>query len=227
MVFKRIAAVLLWLLVTLTSAFGFTAPELKTAPDEFFSGTLEDAQQNGPSAREQCRINGWLNYDTASGYTIAAKTFAEVYLAARFYAPVSVACRWAALDPESVLTPSEVHAFTGISIMSDTKAQSLLMRTLFKVPGGQLGAIGASALGVAVGAAAGEDPRTFLPFLIGTYFEYRIAYEFALKISGHLQAICPGLAGPKDGLSKVFSYLSTFDGIIYKCYEEIAKERRR
>jgi len=30
MVFKHLAAVLLWLLVTLTSAFGFMASELKT-----------------------------------------------------------------------------------------------------------------------------------------------------------------------------------------------------
>ena len=73
MVFKRIAAVLLWLLVSLTSAFGFMASELKTAPDDFFCGTLEDAGENGPSTREQCRINGWLNYDTASGCTVAAR----------------------------------------------------------------------------------------------------------------------------------------------------------
>lgn len=72
MVFKRIAAVLLWLLVSLTSAFGFMASEPKTAPGDFFLGTVEDAGENGPSAREQCRINGWLNYDTASGCTVAA-----------------------------------------------------------------------------------------------------------------------------------------------------------
>ncbi len=45
----------------------------KTAPDEIFSGAVENAGENGPSAREQCRINGWLNYDTASEYTVAAR----------------------------------------------------------------------------------------------------------------------------------------------------------
>lgn len=42
--------------------------------EHFFLGTLEDAGENGPSAREQCRINGWLNYDTTSGCTVAART---------------------------------------------------------------------------------------------------------------------------------------------------------
>jgi len=72
--------VLRLLLLTLVAFLGslFASPDAqafswKTAPDEIFSGTLEDAQQNGPSAREQCRINGWLNYDTASGYTDAAR----------------------------------------------------------------------------------------------------------------------------------------------------------
>jgi len=41
--------------------------------EQFFSETLEDAGENGPSAREQCRINGWLNYDTTSGCTVAAR----------------------------------------------------------------------------------------------------------------------------------------------------------
>lgn len=51
-------------------------PDGKRA-EQFFSETLEDAGENGPSAREpreQCRINGWLNYDTTSGCTVAART---------------------------------------------------------------------------------------------------------------------------------------------------------
>ena len=71
MVFKRIVAVLLWLLVTLTSAFGFMASELEPASGDFFCGTLVPAGQNDLGTREQCRINGWLNYDTTSGYTVA------------------------------------------------------------------------------------------------------------------------------------------------------------
>lgn len=42
--------------------------------EQIFSGTVENAGENGPSAREQCRINGWLNYDTTSEYTVAART---------------------------------------------------------------------------------------------------------------------------------------------------------
>ncbi len=41
--------------------------------EQFFSEPLEDAGENGPSAPEQCRINGWLNYDTTSEYTVAAR----------------------------------------------------------------------------------------------------------------------------------------------------------
>jgi len=73
--------VLRLLLLTLAAFLGSlsASPEAeavgwKTAPDEIFCGTLEDAGENGPSAREQCRINGWLNYDTASGCTVAANT---------------------------------------------------------------------------------------------------------------------------------------------------------
>lgn len=73
--------VLRLLLLTLAAFLGslFASPEAgavgwKTAPDDFFSETLEDAGENGPSAREQCRINGWLNYDTTSGCTVAART---------------------------------------------------------------------------------------------------------------------------------------------------------
>lgn len=82
--FKRIAAVLLWLLVTLTSAFGFVSSELETASGDFFCGTLEDAGRNDSSSRFLCRINGWLNYDTLSECAVAAnKTdeFVDVYRA--------------------------------------------------------------------------------------------------------------------------------------------------
>lgn len=62
----------------------FASPEAgaigwKTAPNEIFSGTLEDAGQNGPAAREQCRINGWLKYDTAAECTVAARGVSAPY----------------------------------------------------------------------------------------------------------------------------------------------------
>jgi len=73
--------VLRLILLTLAAFLGslFASPEAeafgwKTAPGDFFCGTLEDAGENDPSAREQCRINGWLNYDTTSGCTVAART---------------------------------------------------------------------------------------------------------------------------------------------------------
>ena len=73
MLFKRIAAVIVWLLVTLTSAFGFLASELKTAPSDFFCETLEFVSENEPRARNLNWENGWLHYDTASGYLVATK----------------------------------------------------------------------------------------------------------------------------------------------------------
>ena len=71
MLFKRIAAVIIWLLVTLTSAFGFLASELKTAPSDFFCETLECVEEKQPSTRNLTWENGWLHYDTASGYLVA------------------------------------------------------------------------------------------------------------------------------------------------------------
>jgi hypothetical protein len=71
MIFKRIAAVLLWLLVTLTSAFGFMEFELKIASSDFFYETLDHVEQNDLGTRDTCWENGWLNYDTTSGYCVA------------------------------------------------------------------------------------------------------------------------------------------------------------
>jgi len=71
MVFKRIAAVLLWLLVTLTGAFGFMASELETAPSDFFYETVDCAEQNDLGTRDTCWEYGWLSYDTTSGYCVA------------------------------------------------------------------------------------------------------------------------------------------------------------
>jgi hypothetical protein len=68
MVFKGIAAVLLWLLVTLTSAFGFMASELEIASSDFFYETLDPVEQNDLGTRDTCWENGWLSYDTTSGY---------------------------------------------------------------------------------------------------------------------------------------------------------------
>ena len=72
MVFKRIASVLLWLLVTLTSAFGFMASELEIAPSDFFCETIDYAESETAGTRNLCRENGWLNYDTTSGCCVAA-----------------------------------------------------------------------------------------------------------------------------------------------------------
>ena len=71
MVFKRIAAVLFWLLVTLTSAFGFMASDLEIAPSDFFYETLDPVEQNDLGTRDTCWENGWLSYDTTSGYCVA------------------------------------------------------------------------------------------------------------------------------------------------------------
>jgi hypothetical protein len=71
MVFKRIATVFLWLLVTLTSAFGFMASELEIASSDFFYETIDCAESETPGTRNLCRENGWLNYDTTSGYCVA------------------------------------------------------------------------------------------------------------------------------------------------------------
>ena len=44
----------------------------------FFLGTLDCAGVDDSGTRNPCRENGWLNYDTLSGYCVAAnnaKTF--------------------------------------------------------------------------------------------------------------------------------------------------------
>jgi hypothetical protein len=68
------------LLLTLAAFLGslFASPERRPSAGKphrmiFFSETLKDAGENGPSAREQCRINDWLNYDTTPGCTDAAR----------------------------------------------------------------------------------------------------------------------------------------------------------
>jgi hypothetical protein len=40
-------------------------------PGDFFLGTLDCAGVDDPGTRNPCRENGWLSYDTLSGYSVA------------------------------------------------------------------------------------------------------------------------------------------------------------
>ena len=71
---KSLFAFLFLLVATL-----FTASDAQAfAPGNhavgFFLGTLDCAGSENPGTRNPCRENGWLNYDTLSGYVVAAKT---------------------------------------------------------------------------------------------------------------------------------------------------------
>jgi len=65
------------MLVGLTSAFGFASSGPKIASGDFFSETPNCARENDAGARFLCRINGWLNYDSTSGYVVAFKDMAD------------------------------------------------------------------------------------------------------------------------------------------------------
>ena len=77
MLFKRIAAVVIWLLVALTSAFGFMASELRIAPGDFFCESVDCTGSESFGTRDLCRENGWLNYDTLSGCSVATNKIAR------------------------------------------------------------------------------------------------------------------------------------------------------
>ena len=77
MVFKRIVAVVIWLLVTLTSAFGFMASELRIAPGDFFCESIDCTGSELLGTRDLCRENGWLNYDTLSGCSVATNNLRQ------------------------------------------------------------------------------------------------------------------------------------------------------
>ena len=70
---KSLFAFLFLLVATL-----FTASDAQAfAPGNhavgFFLGTLDCAGSENPGTRNPCRENGWLNYDTLSGYVVAAE----------------------------------------------------------------------------------------------------------------------------------------------------------
>lgn len=71
--FKRITAIFVLMLVSLTGVFGFVSSGQKNAPSDFFSGTLDCAGVDDPGTRNPCRENGWLSYDTLSGYCVSHK----------------------------------------------------------------------------------------------------------------------------------------------------------
>jgi len=47
------------------------ATELEITSSDFFYETIDYAESETPGARNLCRENGWLNYDTTSGYCVA------------------------------------------------------------------------------------------------------------------------------------------------------------
>jgi hypothetical protein len=83
----RLVVILRFLFVlfgTLFACADSDALVLKLAPSDFFQSPLAHAPDYQPSTRDLCRENGWLNYDTLSGYLVAAKggdEFVDVYRA--------------------------------------------------------------------------------------------------------------------------------------------------
>ncbi|MCH2074455.1 MAG: hypothetical protein MK130_06295, partial [Puniceicoccaceae bacterium] len=49
----------------------------------FFLGTLDCTEENDSSSRNLCRENGWLNYDTLSGSSVATNSVDDVYAGVR------------------------------------------------------------------------------------------------------------------------------------------------
>ena len=73
MVIKRIAALLILLLVGLTSVWGFAVSESKIASSDFFCGVLDCTSEDELEVVETQRGKVLLLYDTFSGYVIATK----------------------------------------------------------------------------------------------------------------------------------------------------------
>lgn len=69
--FRRIIAIFVLMLVGLTSVFGFASSGPKIAPGDFFSETPNCARSADGLAQYLCRVNGWLQYDSTSGYVVA------------------------------------------------------------------------------------------------------------------------------------------------------------
>ena len=60
------------LVATLFTASDAQAFALGNHAGGFFLGTLDCAGVDDSGTRNPCRENGWLNYDTLSGYCVAA-----------------------------------------------------------------------------------------------------------------------------------------------------------
>jgi hypothetical protein len=70
-IIKSLFAFLIMLVATLLTASHAQAFALGNHAGGFFLGTLDCTEENKPSTRNLCRENGWLNYDTLSGCSVA------------------------------------------------------------------------------------------------------------------------------------------------------------
>ena len=71
--FKSLLAFLFVFVSTLFTASDAQAFALGNHVGGFFLGTLDHAEQNDLGTRDTCWENGWLSYDTTSGYCVATK----------------------------------------------------------------------------------------------------------------------------------------------------------
>jgi hypothetical protein len=70
-IIKSLFAFLVMLVATLLTASHAQAFALENHAGGFFLGTLDCAGLDGLGTRNPCRENGWLNYDTLSGCSVA------------------------------------------------------------------------------------------------------------------------------------------------------------
>ena len=70
-IIKSLFAFLVMLVATLFTASHAQAFALGNHAGGFFLGTLDCTEENNSSTHNLCRKNGWLNYDTLSGCSVA------------------------------------------------------------------------------------------------------------------------------------------------------------
>ena len=70
-IIKSLFAFLVMLVATLFTASHAQAFALGNHAGGFFLGTLDCTEENNSSTHNLCRENGWLNYDTLSGCSVA------------------------------------------------------------------------------------------------------------------------------------------------------------
>ena len=75
---KSLFAFLFILVATLFTASDAQAFALGNHAGGFFLGTLDCAGVDDSGTRNPCRENGWLNYDTLSGYCVATRDCGDV-----------------------------------------------------------------------------------------------------------------------------------------------------